>query len=275
MAKRIFIIIIVIGVVVFFLPTSIKLQITKYPRIVLLLPLDGINNFVINLHSQRKEYHRLSELATKLTIENAQLKNQIIKNQLSNTINTFDLVQASIIARDNETGVRFFTINKSSHSNIKYNMPVLTAHGVVGKIIETNENQSIVETALSPGLKISAQDQRSRVVGVIEYSNFAKLRFKYAFAESDIQIGDTIISSGLGGIFPRGLNIGIVINVRIDPTRFFQYIEVKPTVNFNTLEEVFVLTSEIKPYDEMNSNILKQRNLQNLKIEIPITPRMR
>jgi rod shape-determining protein MreC len=154
-------------------------------------------------------------------------------------------------------------------------MPALTAHGVVGKIIETNVTQSIIETALSPGLKISALDQRSRVNGIIEYSNLSNLRFKYAFAESDIQAGDTIITSGLGGIFPRGLNIGTVIKKQPDPTRFFQYVEVKPSVNFNTLDEIFILTNKITSYEESAPKTNKYEDLYNLKVQVPTTPRIR
>lgn len=273
-AKRTFIIILVLGLVLSFLPSSIKLVITKYPRIVFLLPLDGLNKFVTYFHLRQKEFRKLHELAIRLSLENALLIEKIPKNQLLN-LNRPDITRVNIIARDNETGVRFLTINKGTYANLKVNMPVLTAQGVVGKIIETNDNYSLVETALSPGLKISACDQRSQVNGIIEYSNLSNLRFKYAFSESDILIGDTIITSGLGGIFPRRLNIGIVNKVQTDPTRYFQYVEVKPMVNFNTIYEIFVLTTETTPFEEFSPENNTRRILNNLKIDVPITPRMR
>ena len=275
MVKRIFIITIVLGLVIFFLPASIKYSITKYPRIVLLAPLNGINRFLSNIQLNKKEYQHFSELATKLSLENTRLKEQLLKTDQKPDLRKDDVISTEIIARDNEAGIRFFTIDKGSVENIKLNMPVLTADGLVGKVIEVTEYQSIIETALSPSLKISALDRRSRVVGVIEYSSLSNLRFKYTFAESNIQINDTIMTSGLGGIFPSGINIGIVKSVTTDPTRFFQYVDIKPIVNYNTIEQVFVLTSEFRPLQESATEIINEENLQNLKIRTPNNPRMR
>ncbi len=278
MAKRIFIFILALGFVIFFLPSKIKLPITKYPRFILLYPLNGINQVLSNLKTHRKDFQYLQELTTQLKIENAQLREKVFKNhEIANSpvlVNS-DLVSANIIARDNETGVKFLTIDKSNRNNLAINMPVINVNGVIGKIIETNNNQSIIETALSPGLKISALDQRSRVNGIIEYSDLSNLRFKYAFSESDIQIGDTISTSGLGGIFPRGLVIGIVMRTQLDPTHFFQYVEVKPSVNFNTIDQVFIITSKISLYEEYIPKASQYDDLYNLKAGIPMTPRIR
>jgi len=257
MAKRIFLIITILGIILFFLPTSAKIFITKYPRIAFLFPLEGMNNLIRTLQSQKKESQILSELATKLIIENAQLKEKTEKNQFSKILRTPHLIQVDIIARDNETGLRFLTIDKGTDNHVKENMTALNPQGIIGKIVESTKNQSIIETVLSPGLKISGIDERSRVVGVIDYYNLANLKFKYAFAESDIKTGDTIVTSGLGGVFPRGLSIGIVVNVNIDATRFFQFVEVKPTVDFNTLEDIFILPSEAMTYNDVNSENYK------------------
>lgn len=275
MAKRIFIITIVLSLVVFFLPMSVKMFITRYPRVALLLPLHGINRFLSAIRTHQKEFHSLSEYAAGLTIENTQLKEQLRIMKFTASANRPNLVYAHIIGRDNETGVRYLTVDKNMRDNIQINMPVLTAYGLVGKVVECNEIQSIIETALSPSLKISAQNTRSKVVGVIEYSHFEKLRFKYAFAESDIQTNDTIATSGTGGIFPRGINIGTVLLVQVDPTSFFQYVDVKPMVSFNTLEDVFIYTKEVAQSESPRIRYARPENLNDMKIEIPINPRIR
>jgi rod shape-determining protein MreC len=275
MAKRIFIITITLAIVISLLPSSVKILLTRYPRVIFLFPLDGINNFLNSVRDQRTAYQSLAEFTAKLTLENAQLKAKLQKDDFLATLNNPDLVHANIIARDNEVGIRFLTIDKGSRDNIKIDMPVLTAYGVVGKIIESATNHSIIETALSPSLKISALDLRTNVTGIIEYSYFNKLRFKYAFAESDIRADDTIITSGLGGIFPRGIVLGTVLNVEIDPTRFFQYVDIKPLVNFNSLEDVFVLTKPVSMDIEPSPKYSRFRNLYDLKIETPTKPRIR
>lgn len=275
MVKRIFIITIVLALTIHFLPASVKLLITRYPRIIFLLPLQGINKFLSNVRIRQKEYSTLSEFATELKLENAQLKEKLQSEKFMFTSNRPNLIHAHIIARDNESGIRYLTVDKSIRDNVKKNMPVMTAYGLVGKIIESTETQSVIETALSPSLKISALNTRSNVIGVVEYSHFNKLRFKYAFAESDIQTNDTIITSGLGGIFPRGLCIGIVLTVDVDPTSFFQYVDVKPMNNFNTLEHVFIDTREITPFNEQRIKYDRPENLNDIKIETPIHPRIR
>jgi len=272
MQRYIFISIAIVGLIFFFLPASLKLTATKYPRIVLLFPLESMNKFLVDISLHKKDYRYYQELATRLTLENNQLQESYRTVTDKPKIKNAELVSARIIARDNETGVRYLTIDKSIKDNIQVNMPVLVAQGVIGKIIETNQLYSIVETELSPFLKISAVNLRTQVVGVVEYSHLSVLRFKYAFSESDIQPGDTIITSGLGGIFPRGLLIGTVLKNEPDPTRYFQTVEIKPTVNINTLDEVFVLTNKISLYQELTP---KMNVLENLQIKVPTQPRIR
>ncbi len=275
MVKKIYFITVILAIALSFLPASIKLTITRYPRLLFLLPLNSITAILTNFKNHRHAYLKLSEHTVELTLENAQLKEKLRKEEFSSQLPKLQLVPAQIIARDQEIGLRYLTINKGSKDGIKNDMPVLTPYGLVGKIIETNPKHSIIETALSPSLKISALDLRSNVVGVIEYSHFNKLRFKYAFAESDIQINDTIITSGLGGIFPRGIYIGTVLSISPDATNFFQYVDIQPLVTFNTLENVFVLTQPTYPIQPSSFRHERFRNLYDLKIEAPLTPRIR
>ncbi|MCX8015599.1 MAG: rod shape-determining protein MreC [candidate division WOR-3 bacterium] len=272
--KKTLVITLILSLIISFLPASVKFAITKYPQIVFLFPVAKIKLLISYLQIQKKEFDELKQLASSLAIENALLQEKLLScnNQLPTAK---QLLKANIIARDDETGVQFFTIDKGSVDNIKVNMVVITAQGLVGRVVFTSEFYSIVETPLSPSFKVAACDKRSQVNGTIEYHSRSYIRFKYVFAESDVQVGDTIITSGLGGIFPYGINIGIVKNIQPDPTQYFQQIEIKPIVNFNAIFDVFIIMSEPATFEPFRPSISKPKALNSLKITVPIAPRIR
>ncbi|MEO0092077.1 MAG: rod shape-determining protein MreC [candidate division WOR-3 bacterium] len=275
-SNRILIITLIISLAITFLPAPLKLKITQYPRMIFLAPVELINKAIVNMRSLKKENERLLQLSTHLAIENSLLREKLLKYQTS-SVENINLISANIIARDPETFNRFLTIDKGMSDGIRVNQPVVTSDGLVGLIIDATDFQAIVETALSPGLKIAGQILRSRVVGVVECTNSQQMRFKYTAPESDIIVNDTVITSGLGGIFPKGINIGVVTHIAQDSTNFFQYVKLKPFVKFNKLEVVSILTKELGLSSEASKRQLKTpyQELQNLKIEVPSTPRFR
>ncbi|MCS7258715.1 MAG: rod shape-determining protein MreC [candidate division WOR-3 bacterium] len=275
MAKKFFLIILSVGIILFFLPTKIKLTVSRYPILILMFPVNYLNNFISKIRVKTQELEKLSRLATEFMLENVRLKEELINLKQESIISTTqNLVWAKVIGRDQETFVRYLVINKGSAHKIKKDLPVITPYGLVGKVLDCNPLNAIVETALSPQLRISALNLRSNVVGVIEYDQNQLLRFKYSFAESDVLPGDTIITSGLGGIFPRGLKIGVVTKVTPDRTRFFQHVEVLPVNNFNTIEYVLVLLEEFAS-QKINVPQEKAKKIQEIQIEIPTQPRIR
>lgn len=284
--KKILLIILILSLILSLLPRSFKFALTKYPQLLLLFPVEKTRQLISYLHIQKKEFDELKQLAGLLAIENAFLQEKLLLTNanakqdegqinLEQSLISKKLLKANIIARDEETGVQFFTINKGSYDNVKINMVAITAQGIVGRIIATSQFYSIIETPLSPRFKIAGCNKRSRVNGVIEYHNLSSLRFKYVFAESDIKVGDTIITSGLGGVFPYGLNIGIVKNTQPDPTQYFQYIEVKPIVDFNAIFDVHIILSEPSVFEQFKPAAGSRRDLNSLKISVPIAPRIR
>jgi rod shape-determining protein MreC len=107
-----------------------------------------------------------------------------------------------------------------------------------------NPVTSWVSTLLSPECAVSALDQRSRVRGIVRWRYPAGLSLQLAAAGSDIVEGDEIISSGLGGVFPKGLEIGSVDGVEERLGELFRRVSVRAAVDFDRLEEVAVLTRE-------------------------------
>ncbi|MEK6791095.1 MAG: rod shape-determining protein MreC [Deltaproteobacteria bacterium] len=137
---------------------------------------------------------------------------------------------------------RTVTINKGASSGLGKDMAVISASGAVGRIIETASNASTVLLLTDARSDIDVYVERTRIKAVIEGSGEDSLILKYIRIDDDVALGDVVITSGLTGIFPRGVAIGEVVRIEKSRDNFFKYIEVKPKVQIKTLEEVIVVT---------------------------------
>lgn len=160
----------------------------------------------------------------------------------------FESIVSRVIARDVSTEFRAIRINRGENSGLKKNMAVVTSEGVVGRILRTTPSTADVVTLMDSNSAIDAIDERSRARGVVEGMTDETCQLRYVLRTDDIQIGDVMISSGLGGIIPKGVPVGIVSKVNRKPFGITQDVEIKPSVDFTRLEEVLVITSsEIEP----------------------------
>ncbi len=153
-----------------------------------------------------------------------------------------DTVLARIIAKDVSTEFRTLRINRGSSSGIEPNMAVINAEGVVGRILRVSEDTADVVSVLDPLSAIDSYILRSRVRGIVEGLTDTLCQLKFALRVDDIQPGDILLSSGLGGNFPKGVPVGTVIKVTRKSYGITQKVEVKPSVDFSKVEEVLVVT---------------------------------
>jgi len=154
-------------------------------------------------------------------------------------------VVARVIAKDVSTEYRSIRINRGESSGIKKNMAVVTDEGIVGRILRTTQNTSDIVTLLDPLSAVDAIVERSRARGIVEGLTDDACQLKYALRTDDIQPGDILISSGLGGIFPKGVAAGTVSRVNRKPYGITQEVEVRPSVDFSKLEEVLVVLNGV------------------------------
>jgi rod shape-determining protein MreC len=156
-------------------------------------------------------------------------------------------VVARVIAKDVSTEFRSLRINRGESSGIRQNMAVTTDEGIVGRVLRTTQNTSDVVTILDLLSAVDAIVERSRARGIVEGLTDDTCQLKYALRTDDIEPGDILISSGLGGIFPKGAAVGTVSKVNRKPYGISQEVEVRPSVDFTKLEEVLVvLNGEIE-----------------------------
>ncbi len=153
------------------------------------------------------------------------------------------LKMAQISADDPSRYSTNWVINLGKDDSIEVNMPVMTALGIVGKTAKCYGSHSLVQGLSDPNSKVSVLCNRSRMNGVLEAWPGGKLLVRFP-ADAEVKLGDTLVTSGMGGVFPKGLLVGIIGEPHHDASEgadILKALEVKPFQNPYLVEEVFVL----------------------------------
>ena len=181
----------------------------------------------------------------------------------------FNLLGASVIARDYGTWMNTLMIDRGSDSGIKVYMPVIVPEGVVGFVSEVYLKTARVQLLLDPRTVVGGMVQRpaSRVVSMVSGNSGKQgvLSFINISREADVIKGDVVITSGYGGVYPKGLAVGTVEKVSDDLEKVSLDADIKPAVDFSHLEEVFVITDFIQksvPQDIQNKVQLRERPVE-------------
>ena len=163
----------------------------------------------------------------------------------------FQMKAATVIGRDPGTLNNSILINQGTGDGIRVNMPVVTNQGLVGHVMEAFPGTAKVRLLSDTGSSAAAMVQRpqSRAVGIIEgnLSQLSVLRMKNLARDGDVIKGDKIMTSGFGGIYPKGLMIGEVVDVVDDEGGLLKNAMIRPAVDFSRMEEVFVILGERNP----------------------------
>ncbi len=154
-------------------------------------------------------------------------------------------VAARVIAEDASSWFRTIDIDRGSADGVTEGLPVVNDAGLIGRVVRstTHSARILLITDASSAVAVLVQDQRIR--GVCRGQGGA-LALDFALVQDDIQVGDGVITSGLGGIFPKGLVVGFVRSVHREQFGLFQTVEVEPVVDFAHLEEVLVLLGDAR-----------------------------
>ena len=150
------------------------------------------------------------------------------------------VVAAEVIGSDATGLARTLMISQGEDEGLKLGMAVLSNQGIVGKIIAVSPSSSKVLLIHDHNSALDAFDQRSRARGIISGVVDSGMVMKYVERGEDVKIGDTVISSGFDGIFPRGLLVGRV--TAVERKGLFLNVELATAVDFRRLEQVLVVT---------------------------------
>jgi rod shape-determining protein MreC len=211
--------------------------------------LGGVWGNYIYLVNVQRDNQRLREELKWLRQENhrhleASLQYQRLQRLLNFRDQTpLDVVAAEVIGRNSNSWTEIIYINRGTRDRVAKGLPVVTHDGLVGQVVHAAPTLSQVMLLTDFRSGVDALVQRTRASGVVagRGRNVAELRFLPVGV--DLQLGDRLISSGMGGVFPKGLIIGEVKDIHRNG-RQTQQVEIQPSVDFSHLEEVLVL---VKP----------------------------
>jgi len=151
------------------------------------------------------------------------------------------LLAARMISRDPSEWFATGTIDRGRSSGIRPGQAAITQRGLVGQIFEASPTTSQVQGITDHESGIGAMVQRSRAVGICKGQDSDLLHLTYLAKDADITPGDIIITSGQGGVLPKGIPVGRVVKVQMESGGFMKSAEVRPSVRFDQVEEVFVV----------------------------------
>ncbi|MGZ3683311.1 MAG: rod shape-determining protein MreC [Bdellovibrionota bacterium] len=169
-------------------------------------------------------------------------------------------IVAQVIAQDVNPQFRMIRLNKGTKQGVEVGMAVIALEGVVGRVIRAGNDFSDVLSLLDSSSAIDALVQRNRYRGVVEGQGGSTLSMKYLRRTDDVQEGDLIIASGIGGLFPKGLTIGKVTSVKKKNFGISQTVEVAPAADFNRLEEVTVIDPPKVPLEDATLEDVQDRS---------------
>ena len=172
--------------------------------------------------------------------------------QFKQTINR-PVLAAQVIGLDPTGWFKSVIIDKGKWAGLRLDMPVVNAFGVVGRVVSVSSNYAKVLLIIDQNSAVDCLVQRSRDRGMLKGLMSEICKLDYVAKSNDITVGDIVVTSGLGGVFPKGLPVGRILDVKEISGELFKDIKIRTAVDFSKLEEVLVILEESK-----SSNQLKE-----------------
>ncbi len=198
---------------------------------------------------------------TKIWRENRELRSQLAKMSMhiASTNQNYDEVlryrkmlefkeksavflrSAEVIGLSPSSELKGLIVNVGAEDGVLFNQPVITSDGVVGRIYRVGETSAIVQLLTDPNLGVAGKLMSSGENGILHSAERGVLQFHGIPISVEITIGDTLVTSGLGGAFPKGLYLGIVSDYSPSSNEWLWDIAVVPSVNFLNIVELFIV----------------------------------
>ena len=154
-------------------------------------------------------------------------------------------LSGEIIAREWGGWVRSLTVNRGRADRVARLTAVIGPDGLIGRVVDVRPGASIVQVLTDPTSTVGAHAVRTRTQGIVEGEPRGTVRFKYMARDgSGIQVGDLVVTSGAGGLFPRGIPVGRVRAIDDRGSALFHYAQLTPAVDFARIDEVLLIVGE-------------------------------
>jgi rod shape-determining protein MreC len=223
-----------------------QVSIARYLTLSLFYPvyatISQASNFMSVYSENKRLRQELAEASTQLQMvrqqsaENMRLRGLVGFAESS----LYSLAPVRVVAADPAHQNRSVVVSGGRSQGVEMYMPIVGERGAVGKVVQVIGNMSLVQLLSDPSNRTSVMVDRSRAVGILQTENgrdfFVRLR-----NHEDARAGDTVVTSGLGGIFPKGLVVGFVNDIDDRTNPLFKRAYIRFAVDFDKLEELFVM----------------------------------
>jgi rod shape-determining protein MreC len=195
----------------------------------------------------REENQRLRDRVVELEEENLQYREALVASehlqQIAAMRHRFEvpMLPSEVVGLDVMPWFRAVLVDRGVSQGVRAGNPVITAEGVVGLVTATSQNAAKTMLLLDRQSAIDGIVQRSRARGIARGRGTDQLAFEFVVRGGDVRVGDVVITSGLGGVFPKGLRIGEIVGLSDSPGQLLQTATLQPSVDFGRLEQVFVM----------------------------------
>ena len=224
-------------------------------------PFIGLGNVFQNLTSSQETLSDLKAENEELTAKNAELseadQTATRLESLLGLKNTYNLqsTAARIVSGSTDSWSSTVTIDKGTSSGLAVGMPVTDSEGIIGQISECGVSSSVVRLITDESSSVSAMVQSSRAQGMLTGSIDGTLKMTLVRSDQTVAVGDLIVTSGLGGVYPKGLPLGKVTNVDKPSGALYYDITVSAFASTENYEEVLVITSITEDQTASDSDV--------------------
>ena len=231
-----------------------------------LSPVERIEDYFTDIDDLREKNLKLREIAVSLAHENERLTQfREERNRLRQMLgfrrdSFFEFLSCEVIAKSSNRFHHSVTVDRGSVDGVSAGMAVVGYKGLVGKVTQAFPFSSRILLINNKSISVSCIDKRSRTVGILNWERGDLFNLDFVGIEEDVVPDDTLLTSGLGRVLPKGFPVGTVSRVDKDKTGLSLKVNVASTADLNTLEELFIV---IGGRDWESSEILDL--LENIK----------
>lgn len=200
--------------------------------------LEGLREENVRLHSALALVEREHSEIEELRSENARLKDLLAMKHEG----TSPGIAARIVGRSPDNWFQRILIDKGSRDGVLQDSPAVGTKGLIGKVTQVGAHTAWITLVTDPSLSVSCLNQRTRVAGILAGHSSELPVLNYVQQQADFRKGDSLVTSGFGGVFPKGIPVGTVETILKDPALITPQIRIRPVEPLNRLEEIRLLS---------------------------------
>ena len=224
-----------------------QVEVARVLGATLYAPLQGVVQGAEELLVLRRENRQLRRVVATLNLERQRLLQLRDERREMRRLARFAaerfpvLLACEVVGRSTDHFQDILQLARGSRDSLRIAMPVTAYAGLVGCVRSVTPERSLVETLASPDMAVSCRDQRSGVIGILRWVRGSQFSLDRVDAVEDVLVGDPLVTSGMGGVYPRGIPVGVVTRVANSLDGLFKQVDVRPCVDLGGLQDVFVV----------------------------------